>query len=64
MNYKNAVYNSQGTIDCEVEHPDFGWIPFTASSNDVEPFGKEVFDLLKDTAAMYVEGGLDDLPIR
>ena len=64
MDYKNAVYNLRGTIDCEVEHPDFGWIPFTASSNDVEPFGREVFALLEGTAAPYVERGLDDLPIR
>ncbi len=40
MKYRNAKYNEFGTIDCEIEHPDFGWIPFTADHNDVEEHGK------------------------
>lgn len=55
MEYRNAAYNSQGTIDCEIEHPNFGWIPFTANPNDVEPHGREIFGLLKDIATPYVE---------
>lgn len=31
-----------GTIDCEVHHPDFGWIPFTAGADDPEPSGRQV----------------------
>lgn len=34
MNYRNAVYNPYGTIDCEVEHPEYGWIPTTLSPDD------------------------------
>jgi hypothetical protein len=34
MNYRNAVYNQRGTIDCEIEHPEFGWIPTTLSPDD------------------------------
>ena len=30
MEYRNAKYNSFGSIDCEIKHPDYGWIPFTA----------------------------------
>lgn len=45
MEIKNAKYSSFGDIDCEINHPKFGWIPFTASLNDSEDFGKTVFDL-------------------
>jgi ActR/RegA family two-component response regulator len=34
MEVRNPVYNKFGTIDCEIEHPKFGWIKFTASPND------------------------------
>lgn len=59
MNFRNAKYNGFGTIDCEIEHPDFGWIPFTADPNDVEPIGAEVFNTAKATAAAYVEPPVD-----
>jgi hypothetical protein len=34
MNYRNAKRLSSGWIDCEIEHPDHGWIPFTCDPND------------------------------
>ena len=55
MNFRNAKYNAFGTIDCEIEHPVHGWIPFTADPNDVEPLGAEVFNAAKDSASAYVE---------
>jgi hypothetical protein len=56
MNTRNPVYNYLGTIDCEIEHPDYGWIPFTASPNDVEPHGVEIFNSLvaAGTVTAYV----------
>ena len=36
MNFKNQSYNQFGTIDCEIEHPKYGWIPFTATPDDPE----------------------------
>ena len=33
----------QTMIDCEIEHEVYGWIPFTASPNDVEAHGRELF---------------------
>lgn len=34
-NYRNAKYIKQeGWIDCEIEHPDYGWIPYTIDPND------------------------------
>lgn len=41
MNIRNPTYNHLGTIDCEIEHPRYGWIPFTASPDDVEARGRE-----------------------
>jgi hypothetical protein len=37
MNYRNAKYiNTNGWIDCEIEHPDFGWIPYTLNPDDTD----------------------------
>lgn len=45
MNIKKPTWaNTQKTlINCEVEHPDYGWIPFTASPNDPERHGRNIF---------------------
>lgn len=32
--FKNAVDIGQGFIDCEINHPTLGWIPFCANRND------------------------------
>ena len=29
-------------IDCEIEHPNFGWLPFTASPDDTEEHGRAI----------------------
>lgn len=35
MEYRNAKYiNSNGWIDCEINHPEFGWIPYTLNPTD------------------------------
>lgn len=34
MQYRNARYTADGRIDCEVNHPRFGWIPYTTSPDD------------------------------
>ena len=37
MNYRNAKYiNDNGWIDCEIEHPDYGWIPYTLDPADTD----------------------------
>ena len=43
MKIRNSTYNHANTIDCEIEHPVYGWIPFTASPNDEEPHGREIY---------------------
>lgn len=42
-NYRNPWYEESGDITCEIEHPDYGWIPFTASPDDPEEFGRKLF---------------------
>lgn len=45
MDVRNPKYNHVGSIDCEINHPSFGWIPFTANPNDVEPLGVEIYTM-------------------
>ena len=42
--YRKPVRNPDGTIDCEVEHTMHGWIPFTASPDDVMEYGRKLYD--------------------
>jgi hypothetical protein len=44
MNIRNPRFNQYGTIDCDVEHPVFGWMPFTASPNDPEEHGRAIYE--------------------
>jgi hypothetical protein len=47
MEYRNPTYTENGWIDCEINHPEYGWIPFTCDSNDK--------GALFDTAALFEE---------
>jgi hypothetical protein len=44
--FRNAVFSSDGAIQCEVNHLDYGWLPFTASPNDPEKHGRDIFALI------------------
>lgn len=48
LELKNPRFaNAEKTlIDCELNHPVFGWIPFTANPQDVEEQGRELFAML------------------
>lgn len=43
MEVRNIKYNLRGTIDCEINHPLHGWTPFTASPEDTEQFGRDIY---------------------
>jgi hypothetical protein len=43
MEYRNPRFTINNWIDCEIEHPIYGWIPFTASPDDIEPLGREIY---------------------
>ena len=59
MKNRNPIFIEDGRINCEIEHPQYGWIPFTADPNDVEPIGAQVFNAAKATAAPYVAPPVD-----
>ena len=58
MNIRNPVRRSATVIDCETNHPTYGWIPFTATSDDVEQHGRNIFAAIEagdaGTIADYV----------
>lgn len=43
MEIRNPVFTIDNRIDCEIKHPRFGWIPFTADPNDVEQHGRDIY---------------------
>ncbi len=45
---RNPIFaNADNTlINCEIEHPNYGWIPFTASDTDSEQEGREIYAAL------------------
>ena len=43
MEARNPQYTNTGMIDLEINHPVHGWIPFTASPDDVDPLGPEIY---------------------
>ena len=47
MNYQSPKLLENGWIECEIEHPEYGWIPFTCDPNDT--------GALFDTAAFFAE---------
>ncbi|AWB48881.1 hypothetical protein HYN69_10540 [Gemmobacter aquarius] len=63
MEIRNPKFNRFGSIDCEILHPEFGWIPFTASETDVEKAGQDIYrSALEMQPAEFVAG--DPLPIE
>ena len=44
MNWKNAKWNGSGGIDLEVEHPEHGWLPYTALDQSGEVQMQEIYD--------------------
>lgn len=49
INWRSPRYNARGAIDCEIEHPQFGWIPFTASEDDPEEHGRSIYQAILDS---------------
>ena len=45
MNIRNAKHDADGSIFVEYEHPKYGWIPFSARSDDVEQLGRDLYAL-------------------
>jgi hypothetical protein len=43
MYLRNVTVNRHDTYDCEINHPKFGWIPFTANPDDPEEHGRLIY---------------------
>lgn len=43
IEWRNPVYNQYGTIDLEINHPFYGWIPFTATPDDPDKLGRDIY---------------------
>lgn len=43
MEIRSAKYTEHGMIDCEIDHPVYGWVPFTAVNNDQDQFSARIF---------------------
>lgn len=64
MEFRNAFYSRQdgSAIDMEVNHPTFGWIPFTATAHDPEAHGRELFALASaGTVAPYISPTIEEI---
>jgi phosphoenolpyruvate-protein kinase (PTS system EI component) len=65
MNIRNATQSIGGAIDVEYEHPKYGWIPFTASPDDSEELGREIYALaIKGTVAQKPDPTQDEIAAK
>jgi len=44
MHYRNPTWSAEDAIDIELEHPEYGWIPFTCTPRDNLEFGRLLYD--------------------
>lgn len=45
MDVRNPKYSAQGAIDCEIDHPAYGWIPYTVDADASEgTIEREILD--------------------
>lgn len=61
---RNASFiDAVGTIDCEINHPEFGWIPYTISDLDTDTTidNAAIKALLGSDVAAYVPPTQDEL---
>ena len=47
MEFRYPIFTEDDRVDCEINHPDYGWIPFTADPDDVEQFGRDLYAEIK-----------------
>lgn len=52
--FRNPKRNQKGSLDCEINHPTLGWIPFTCDPDDASP----PIDSVGLTAAIERAGGI------
>lgn len=52
--FRNPRFTASGRIDCEINHPDYGWLPFTVDPSDE---GAE-FSVPALSQAIHAAGGI------
>ena len=61
---RNAVYtDADGNIDCEINHPEYGWIPYTLRDDDPDTTinNEEIKSILGSNISAYVAPTQDEL---
>lgn len=43
LEFRNPKFTKEGRIDIELNHPEYGWIPFTADPDDVEQHCRDLY---------------------
>ena len=65
MEFKNARTNKDGSFNCDVNHPTYGWMPFTASEHDSSAEGRDLYAAILSSGEALEYGGeakaLDDM---
>jgi len=59
MLYKDAKKVGDDEYDCLLQHPVYGWVPFTATSYDTEEHGRLIFKLIQKE---FESGGVNNAP--
>ena len=44
MPLRNAEVTKEGNFQVDVNHPEYGWIPFLATPYDCEEHGRKIFE--------------------
>lgn len=47
--YRNAAFNEHGSIDMEINHPIYGWLPYTAVENDPNEMAALMFEVARSS---------------
>lgn len=63
IEYRTPKFTRSGSIRMEINHPQYGWIPFSASPDDPEEHGRALYEAAKDEAAPYVEPEPEPEPV-
>ena len=52
--FRSPKWTTSNTIEVEVHHDDYGWVPFGASPDDEVDYGRELYQLLSTKYAGQV----------
>ncbi len=49
MEYRNAKYVTETSIECEINHLTLGWIPYGIADNETDPYAITLNSILKSS---------------